>query len=780
MSISKSILNIHIHDLSNEKKKRIVIKCRWHTSIKDLKDKIHTATGIPPAFISLFSKSNPKPLTNNRTISDVNLTNGSVLFMWNGGMTSDKKSSKIYFRDEVSADESCLTLVDLVKVGLERNFQPKAVVNDNDCFDGTSGVYYMKDGKGGNVGVFKPSDEEQGMENNPKLSLNNFENTCQRSDFKPGFGFCRETAAYLMDVDNMVGVPPTVEVYLSSSAFTYRTGNELIRPKLGSLQRFVHSVGTLEDFGKGVFSDFEVQKIALFDMRVLNNDRHSGNLLVRKIPINSKRLSKNGASSSTHFLRSNMRRSSSISSASSVDFEDEDDDNSENPRLMHFGTTEDECADGYCEHEACDSYSSGFEYQLSPIDHGYCFPSKLHINDENWVWLSYPQVKKPVVAELIAYMNSIDIEQLLSRLRKDYGGRVEEEAFFLIKLMHNMILDGLNRGLTLFQIAECIIRNDFSDKKTSLVEDIIEYADYNATRALSISSSFVPLSSCLNSHNYKADLSLTLPCPISSYFGKELRKLRSLDDSMLTLKPQVKDVSSKNSHSAKSINDSTNAYSSLTSSLAVQVLSDYGHTDFSDDSCHNSPNIMPDSSLKSYLGSPTSSDGDSGKENMNNENPGNHQNGDVRHSKEFTFDSFSDYAELDADDEDDDDIEDDDVEGALLIDGDAVWDKRPGKGIGLIIVDPSKIISSPSDCNSSGGLVRTASFSAFSSNKLYSPSVVPRSAQRGGLTGGLGLSGSKLQQARDVQESEFTRLRNDFIADACNNLISKKVRTTKT
>jgi hypothetical protein len=38
---------------------------------------------------------------------------------------------------------------------------------------------------------------------------------------------------------------------------------------------------TAGDLGASLFSTLDVQRIALFDMRVLNLDRHDGNILVR-------------------------------------------------------------------------------------------------------------------------------------------------------------------------------------------------------------------------------------------------------------------------------------------------------------------------------------------------------------------------------------------------------------------------------------------------------------------------------------------------------------------
>lgn len=50
--------------------------------------------------------------------------------------------------------------------------------------------------------------------------------------------------------------------------------------RVGSLQGFVRSIGIAGDFGAGKFPVQEVQKIAVLDIRCMNNDRHDANILV--------------------------------------------------------------------------------------------------------------------------------------------------------------------------------------------------------------------------------------------------------------------------------------------------------------------------------------------------------------------------------------------------------------------------------------------------------------------------------------------------------------------
>lgn len=57
--------------------------------------------------------------------------------------------------------------------------------------------------------------------------------------------------------------------------------------KIGSLQEFVDNDGCSEDYGFRSFPVNEVHKIGILDIQMLNVDRHSGNILIRKTKNNS-------------------------------------------------------------------------------------------------------------------------------------------------------------------------------------------------------------------------------------------------------------------------------------------------------------------------------------------------------------------------------------------------------------------------------------------------------------------------------------------------------------
>ena len=140
------------------------------------------------------------------------------------------------------------------------------------------GVYTLKDARKRILAVFKPQDEEH----NVKLL------DCHLSDAAfTGQGSRREYLAYMLDAHAPLkcraGVPPTVLVTIDDVRFF---GG---KPKSGMLSMWVENQGPAEDFGSSCFTASDVQRLALFDLRTLNLDRHGSNILVnsqnRLVPI---------------------------------------------------------------------------------------------------------------------------------------------------------------------------------------------------------------------------------------------------------------------------------------------------------------------------------------------------------------------------------------------------------------------------------------------------------------------------------------------------------------
>ena len=263
----------------------------------------------------------------------------------------------------------------------------------------------------------------------------------------------RERAAYLMDVNHFCGVPPTLLVHCEHPILNYparghgRSGamfGPSMYPKLGSLQEFVHASDIFEDLGASVLSDLEVQKIALLDLRLLNCDRNAANILaVRKDP---------------------MTLSPSISGdLLQQEFDLCFEDSGTPPPTTMSGNGE-----------------GSDRYQLVPIDHGYSLPSKLLINEIDWAWFYYPQIDHPVHEEIKKYVQTLDIDTIINTLQQQVT--LSDDSLFLIRVTHQLVVDGIAAGLTMFDLASMIARTD-EDRPSSLERTIGE-AEENAYRTI--------------------------------------------------------------------------------------------------------------------------------------------------------------------------------------------------------------------------------------------------------------------------------------------------------
>jgi len=145
------------------------------------------------------------------------------------------------------------------------------------CEDGVNGTYFLKDKSGKTIAVFKPTDEEGKSSNNPKNNTDNTMRSIPSKGIKEGEAAYREVAAYLLDREGFIGVPRTDLVQITAE-FSYSKEET----KVGSLQQFVDSDGSAEDFGSSGFPVKAVHKIGILDIQMLNLDRHAGNVLIKK------------------------------------------------------------------------------------------------------------------------------------------------------------------------------------------------------------------------------------------------------------------------------------------------------------------------------------------------------------------------------------------------------------------------------------------------------------------------------------------------------------------
>jgi len=199
-------------------------------------------------------------------------------------------------------------LVQQSRRGLALGLKPELVM------DGSGGTYILHDARKVNIGVFKPADEEPYAENNPRGYVRQSGNSsfsALREGIDPGEACLREVAAYLLDHGGFSDVPMTTLVEARHPAFN-TNGSRLNvsqggaslgshsllgdnqprthKKKVGSFQAFVNSECTMDDLSPSKLSKDEVHKIAVLDIRLMNADRNSANLLCQRRENNSLRL----------------------------------------------------------------------------------------------------------------------------------------------------------------------------------------------------------------------------------------------------------------------------------------------------------------------------------------------------------------------------------------------------------------------------------------------------------------------------------------------------------
>jgi len=144
------------------------------------------------------------------------------------------------------------------------------------CEEGLNGTYFLRDSSGEIAAVFKPVDEEGNSRNNRKRSDSD---QFDERGLIEGEAAFREVAAYLLDEDGFAGVPRTGLFRIVHPSFGTDENGSIIQ-KMGSLQEFINNEGASWDVGYSVFPIGQVHKIGIFDLRIFNNDRHGGNLLL--------------------------------------------------------------------------------------------------------------------------------------------------------------------------------------------------------------------------------------------------------------------------------------------------------------------------------------------------------------------------------------------------------------------------------------------------------------------------------------------------------------------
>ena len=229
-------------------------------------------------------------------------------------LTKLKQNSKIgrIFQIKELSTKKMENSIKFIQEGFNKGLKPLSIEI------GVSGSYFLRDRFRNNEGIFKAIDEEPFAPNNKKGYKGKFGEMSFRKGIRSGEVCIREVAAYYLDLENLHNVPDTtlVEIYhpyflnnfdsvekKQKKTFKQKYVKKktfkskfidmiqdcfLRKTKIGSLQKFEIKNGNAGDISSSKFTDYEVQKIALLDLRVLNDDRNGDNILYKKIKNNIK------------------------------------------------------------------------------------------------------------------------------------------------------------------------------------------------------------------------------------------------------------------------------------------------------------------------------------------------------------------------------------------------------------------------------------------------------------------------------------------------------------
>jgi len=304
-------------------------------------------------------------------------------------------ASRIEVVGSTNLDPRIRRLVRKVSGGLRAQQDPEAAT------EGLGGTYFFMDEAGRKAALMKPCDEEPLAPNNPKGFVGRqLGESGLKPSVKVGEAAMREVAAYILDHDHRAKVPATVLVRASHpifhvAQFEPEPGAEEgrvagIPMKLGSLQEFTPHLYDSSEVGTSRFNTKNVHRIGILDLRLMNTDRHAGNLLVRQ--------PENG--SSAHLGLGKMLLESN-------------------------------------------------QLELIPIDHGFCLPDSLEA--PYFEWLHWPQAMLPFDDEELEYIEGIDPEVDIATLRQHLP-MLREECLRMLWVSTLVLKRCARAGLTLSEI----------------------------------------------------------------------------------------------------------------------------------------------------------------------------------------------------------------------------------------------------------------------------------------------------------------------------------------
>jgi hypothetical protein len=342
--------------------------------------------------------------------------------------------------------ETLQTQVKEANLGLRNGIKPKLADG------GMGGTYLICDNNSDIILVCKPGDEEPNSPHNPHQIIEHPSGWggYYKGHILPGFGMYREVAACILD-KGFSGVPPTLLARVKDTMLKKGQANHLessysislLRSaayKICSIQCYVRNECSAEDMGPGRFSTDDVQRIAVFDIRLCNLDRHEGNMLVCR--------------------ESPYRRPDPLLQSTG------------DKMVIH---------DAKADKDRMSMDEESPNYRLVPIDHGYILPHVLYMGDPSLAWMNWPQSSEPISPTVQRHIESLDYARDAELLRKSVGAALPDTSLLTLQVCTSYLKKGARAGLTLRELGVGMCPAD----------DPAAYARWTCKRANSIDALFV-------------------------------------------------------------------------------------------------------------------------------------------------------------------------------------------------------------------------------------------------------------------------------------------------
>ena len=171
-------------------------------------------------------------------------------------------------------------------------------------------------------------------------------------------------------------------------------------------------MNTLSDFLLKCGTPQDVQAIAILDIRLANQDRHSGNILVVDGEVGDKSHERE-----VEVLDNDAQPEHEL------DFEEAMPEHAGDSRSR--GDSDDHqqpnkwrrVSDPHPVSACSASGGRHMRYHLVPIDHGMCLPDFRHMLDTTFAWHFWPQADAPLSAEAKSHIRDLDAARDEARLR---------------------------------------------------------------------------------------------------------------------------------------------------------------------------------------------------------------------------------------------------------------------------------------------------------------------------------------------------------------------------